>query len=118
MPYQAKVRKSDNIVISVESATQEWADEWNTNNPDNECFYIRCWYDAKDRTNPLEFRANYPGIGYFYDQDKDVFYSLEKPYESWELNSVYQYEAPISKPDDNKIYVWNEDSQEWDEIGQ
>ena len=116
MPYQAKVRKIDNIVVSVESATQEWADEWNINNPDNECFYIRTWFDAKDRQNPLDFRGNFAGYGYFYDKDNDVFYSLTKPFPSWELNSVFQYEAPIAKPNDNKIYTWNELTQEWDEI--
>jgi hypothetical protein len=116
MAYQAKVRKSDNIVVSVESATQEWADEWNQSNPNDECFYIRTWYDAKDKENPLDFRANYAGLGYFYDQDKDVFYSLDKPFSNWELNALFQYEAPIAKPDDNKIYTWNESTQEWDKI--
>ena len=116
MTYQAKVRKIDNIVVSVESATQEWADEWNINNPDNECFYIRTWFDAKDRQNPLEFRGNFAGVGYFYDEDNNVFYSLDKPFPSWELNAVFQYEAPVPKPDDNKNYIWNESEQSWDVV--
>jgi hypothetical protein len=116
MPYQAKVRKSNKIVVSVESATQEWADEWNQNNPNDECFYVRTWYDAQDKENPLDFRGNFAGVGYFYDQDKDVFYSLEKPYDSWELNALYQYKSPVAYPTDGKIYIWDEETISWKEV--
>jgi hypothetical protein len=115
MPYQAKVRKIDNIVVSVESATQEWADEWNINNPDNECFYIRTWFDAKDRQNPLDFRGNFAGIGYTYDPERDAFIA-PKLFNKWILNEeTCQWEAPIPYPTDGLIYVWNDNRTEWEE---
>jgi len=53
-------------------------------------------------------RANYAGIGYTYDADNDVFYA-PKPYASWSLTSKWLWEAPITYPDDDKMYTWDED---------
>ena len=60
------------------------------------------------------FRKNYAGIGYFYDQTRDAFIS-PKPFNSWILNeTTCQWEAPVVKPDNEKIYNWNEETQQWD----
>lgn len=59
------------------------------------------------------FRKNYAGIGYTYDPIADHFYAPQ-PYPSWVLNDDAQWEAPVARPDDNKFYTWNEDTQEWD----
>ena len=57
----------------------------------------------------VALRGNYAGIGYTYDETNDVFYA-PKPYTSWILNtSTWCWEAPISKPDDDKFYTWDED---------
>jgi len=53
-------------------------------------------------------RANYAGIGYTYDADNDVFYA-PRPYASWSLTSKWLWEAPITYPDDDKMYTWDED---------
>ena len=116
MPYQAKVKKSNNIVVSVESATQEWADEWNKNNPNDECFYIRCWFDAFERLNPLGYRGIYPSIGYTYYEERDVFIP-PKPFNKWVLNEeTCVWEAPIPYPSDENQYVWNDNKSEWELI--
>jgi hypothetical protein len=60
-------------------------------------------------------RKNYAGIGYFYDPINDYFYAPQ-PYPSWILNNEAQWEAPISKPNDENLYEWNENTQEWDRI--
>jgi len=61
------------------------------------------------------FRKNYAGIGHTYDASKDAFISPQ-PYPSWTLNEdTCQWEAPTAYPDDGKKYVWNEDTQAWDE---
>ncbi len=55
------------------------------------------------------FRGNYAGIGYFYNEEKDVFIP-PKPFESWILNEQsWNWESPISKPNDGNIYIWNEE---------
>ena len=61
-------------------------------------------------------RKNFAGIGYTYDQERDAFLP-PKPFNSWILNDdSCVWEAPISKPDDDKKYNWNEINQTWDEI--
>tara|TARA_B100001063_G_C16351348_1_gene351523 strand:- start:51 stop:443 length:393 start_codon:yes stop_codon:yes gene_type:complete len=61
-------------------------------------------------------RKNYAGIGYTYDEDKDVFIA-PKPYASWILNeTTCLWEAPVNRPDDDNKYSWNEPNQTWDLI--
>ena len=61
-------------------------------------------------------RKNYAGIGYIYDEVLDAFIA-QKPYNSWVLNeTTCAWEAPIPKPDQDKLYVWNEDILNWVEI--
>jgi len=57
-------------------------------------------------------RKNYAGVGYTYDADIDAFVP-PKPYASWVLNDVAQWEAPVAMPDDGQMYSWDEDSQSW-----
>jgi hypothetical protein len=62
------------------------------------------------------FRKNHAGIGMIYDEDRDAFIS-KKPYNSWVLNEVTcLWEAPISKPQDDNKYKWNESTLTWDII--
>jgi len=59
-------------------------------------------------------RKNHAAIGYTYDEDKDAFIP-PKPFNSWTLNeTTCQWEAPVVKPADGQIYMWNEDTQQWD----
>jgi hypothetical protein len=60
------------------------------------------------------FRKNFAGIGYHYDQQRDAFIS-PKPFNSWILNEdTCRWEAPVAYPTDNKIYKWNETNLTWD----
>ena len=60
------------------------------------------------------FRKNFAGIGYTFDKDRDAFIP-PKNYPSWTLNEdTCQWEAPVARPDDEKIYDWNEETTSWD----
>jgi len=60
-------------------------------------------------------RGNYASIGHIYDHTNDVFYPPQ-PFASWTLNTTtWTWQAPTSRPDDNKFYVWNETTKTWDE---
>ena len=66
------------------------------------------------------FRKNYAGIGYSYDQTRDAFIA-PKPYDSWLLNEdTCRWEAPVAMPitqlEDNQYYSWNEQTKSWDLI--
>lgn len=60
-------------------------------------------------------RKRYAGIGYTYDASLDAFVP-PKPFASWTLNNTTaDWQAPVPKPDDGKVYVWNESTLSWDE---
>jgi len=61
------------------------------------------------------FRKQYAGKGYTYNLSKDIFIA-DKPYPSWTLDSNDDWQAPTSKPDDGKMYYWNETDRKWEEI--
>lgn len=59
------------------------------------------------------FRKNYAGIGYTFDAERDAFIP-PKPYNSWKLNEdTCLWEAPITKPDNQNMYEWNESTLSW-----
>jgi hypothetical protein len=61
-------------------------------------------------------RKNHAGIGYTYDETRDAFIS-PKPFNSWILNeNTCLWEAPVSKPQDQNMYIWNELTLSWDLI--
>ena len=63
------------------------------------------------------FRKNYARKGSTYDETKDAFIA-PKPYSSWVFNeTTCVWEAPIEKPDNDKIYDWNEENTQWDLVG-
>jgi hypothetical protein len=62
------------------------------------------------------FRKNYAGIGYTYDNVRDAFIP-PKPFNSWVLNeNTCLWEAPIPAPTDGKRYRWNESITNWIEV--
>jgi len=76
-------------------------------------------YNTKGGVHKLggtPLRKNHAGIGHKYDEDRDAFIA-PKPFNSWVLNEdTCLWEAPVTKPEDDKNYVWNEDNQTWDLI--
>ena len=62
------------------------------------------------------FRKNYAGIGYDWDEARNAFVP-PKPFASWVLDeNTCQWKAPIPMPTDGKMYSWNESTQAWDEV--
>jgi hypothetical protein len=62
------------------------------------------------------YRKNYAGIGYKYDQERDAFIP-PKPFNKWVLNEeTCQWESPVPYPDDENQYVWNDNKSEWELI--
>mgnify|MGYP003137983579 CR=1 FL=1 len=60
------------------------------------------------------FRKNFASVGFKYDQYRDAFIE-PKPFPSWTLNeTTCQWEPPVAKPDDNQLYTWNEENQQWE----
>ena len=59
------------------------------------------------------FRKNYAGIGYSFDEQRNAFIP-PKPFNSWVLiEETCQWKAPVDMPTDGQMYSWNEDSGSW-----
>jgi hypothetical protein len=58
------------------------------------------------------FRKQYAGIGFKYDEDKDMFIQSQ-PYPSWVLDENSDWQPPIPKPDDSIYWTWEEPSLKW-----
>jgi hypothetical protein len=59
-------------------------------------------------------RKNYAGIGFTYDETRDAFIP-KKPYNSWVLNEdTCQWESPVARPDNENMYIWNEEILNWE----
>ena len=64
------------------------------------------------------FRKNYAGIGYTYDSVRDAFVP-PKPFASWVLDeATCRWDAPTPRPDDGKLYIWDEATTSWVEQAQ
>ena len=62
------------------------------------------------------YRKNYAGLGYKYDEALDAFVP-PKPYESWILNEdTALWEAPVAYPPDGALYSWNEEDGSSDAV--
>lgn len=77
-------------------------------------------YQSDNNTPSIDqskaFRKNYAGIGYYYDEIKDAFIP-PKPFPSWILNEdTCLWDSPVPYPNDGKMYRWNEDILNWEEI--
>ena len=70
------------------------------------------------------YRKNYAGIGYSYDEERDAFIP-PKPFESWLLDEEtcrweppvpYPDREPVDNPEDELVYVWDEETISWVEL--
>ena len=73
-------------------------------------FWGGTWKQTSYNNN---FRKQFAGIGFTYDASKDKFIQPQ-PHASWALDGNDDWQAPITKPDDDKIYLWNEDNYQAD----
>ena len=61
------------------------------------------------------FRKQYAGIGYRFDESKNKFISPQ-PYDSWALDGNDDWQAPVTYPaGDQSAYAisWDEDNTRW-----
>ena len=58
-------------------------------------------------------RKQFAGVGFKYDADADLFIAPQ-PFASWSLDENCDWQAPVAKPNDENMYNWNEENQEWE----
>ena len=104
MSHFAKL--NNNIVTEVIVSEKDFI---NSGKVGDEFLWVQTSYNGS-------FRKNYASVGGTYDKSKDAFIA-PKNYPSWVLvEDTCQWEAPTSKPDDGKLYSWDEETTAWVEI--
>ena len=74
-----------------------------------ETIWAQCSYSGR-------IRKNMARIGDYLDISRNAFIS-PKPYPSWILNEeTCRHEAPIPRPENNDLMVWNEAKIKWDVV--
>ena len=104
MAHFAKI--DNNIVTEVIVAEKDFI---NSGLVGDEFLWVQTSYNDN-------FRKYYAGVGMTYDKTRDAFIPV-KPYASWTLvEATCQWTAPVTYPDDDKEYQWNEDTTNWVEV--
>lgn len=57
------------------------------------------------------FRKQFAGIGYTYDESADVFIAPQ-PFPSWSLDANFDWQPPIPMPVDG-VWKWDEEEGDW-----
>jgi hypothetical protein len=119
MSHFAEIK--DGIVQRVLSVEKEYVDSGRLGDPSN---WIQTSYNTRggihyapnssDADGGTPLRKNYAGKGMIYDEARDAFY-YHQPYPSWTLDeATCQWESPVPRPVDGRMYTWNEETQAWD----
>jgi len=66
----------------------------------------------KQTSYNANFRKDFADIGGSYDPTNDIFIGRQ-PHNSWTLNADFDWEAPVTYPDDGEKYLWDEDNLQW-----
>jgi hypothetical protein len=101
MPEFAEINTQTNEVLRVVGAKSKLWCEYELDGT---------WFRTYENTEG----KNYAGIGFTYYPDKDNF-SAPKPYTSWTLDDQCIWQPPVTRPEGDNLYDWNEETQSWDE---
>ncbi len=103
MSYFAKVENG--VVLDIIKADQSFVDSLDG-------VWIEYFKDAngeaEKKYNPAKVNNS------IYDYTNKAFIN-KQPFPSWVLNSKYQWEAPVIKPENTEthFYFWSEENKNW-----
>ncbi len=110
MAHFAKLDKN-NVVIDVCVVSNK--DILDKDGKENEQIGIELLKETTEHIKWLQtsyngnFRKNYAGIGYTYDEKRDAFIAPKTDDTEWVFNEeTCQWERPIPYPDDDGNYFW------------
>jgi len=122
MSHYAKIENG--IVTQVIVAEQDFIDFISKNNDTwiqtsyntigGVYYYPNSNEPSEDQSYAL--RKNFASVGFSYDSNIDAFIPPQ-PFNSWTLNEdTCLWRSPIPYPSDDKNYIWNEESLNWEEV--
>jgi hypothetical protein len=69
------------------------------------------WIQTSYNSN---IRGTFAGIGFSYNSEEDIFITPQ-PFPSWIREGSF-WKAPVNKPEDDKVYTWDEETGSWNEV--
>ena len=75
--------------------------------------WVQTSYHTHANTHSLggtPLHMNYAGVGFSWD---GTGFAAPQPYGSWSLDENYSWQPPTSMPDDENVYIWDEDATSW-----
>jgi hypothetical protein len=113
MAHYAYLDKN-NIVVAVTVGKDETE---LINGLDTETYYAQgTSYTVKRTSYNGNYRKNYAGIGFYFDEARDAFIA-PKPYDSWVLDEkTCRWRAPTPYPANGLMYQWVEADLNWQAI--
>ena len=112
MAHFAKINENNIVeqVIVIDNVYEEYGHDYINNTLGLEGRWIQTSYNNN-------FRKQFAGNGYYYDEVKDIFIALQA-YPSWTLDENNDWQPPVVKPDNDidHIWNWNEEKLEWTNI--
>lgn len=120
MAHFAQLNQSNIVIQVIVVNNNELIDETGQENELRGVTFCQSLFGAntvwKQTSYNGNFRKNYAGIGYTYNEQLDGFIP-PKEFNSWLLNEeTCLWYAPIPMPTDGKIYQWDEVETTWKEI--
>lgn len=100
----------DGVVQQVIVAEQDFIDTL-----ENPSQWVQTSYNTRGGNHPegKPLRKNYAGVGYTYDSQRDAFIPPQ-PFPSWKMSEeTCLWNSPTPRPNDNKIYIWDETTKNW-----
>jgi hypothetical protein len=110
--------RDETDIADLPEEFSNWEEYYATKRPGTIC--KRTSYNTIENTHINEgaaFRGNYAGVGYVYDEIKDVFYP-PAPHDSWILDeTIWNWKPPVELPADytEVAYRFNNETQSWEE---
>jgi hypothetical protein len=115
MAYFAKLDEN-NLVLEVHSVANEALDSTDEENSGITFLTNLLGYSNWKQTSfNGHIRKQYCGVGYSYNPEADVFVAPQ-PFASWLLDDNHDWQPPVAKPEDSKLYTWSEDILNWIEV--
>ena len=106
----------NNVVMHVIVAEQDFIDSGVVGDPNT---WIQTSYNTIKGVHKLggtPLRKNFASAGSTYDSVRDAFIP-PKLYPSWVLDEdTCTWVAPVARPTDGKLYAWNEEILNWEEV--
>ena len=110
MAHFAEIDADNTVLRVIVADTKEWCE----NNLGGT--WVQTSYNTHGGEHPegRPLHKNYAGIGYHWD---GVGFYAPQPFASWTKNAdTYLWESPVPYPNDGKVYSWNEDILNWEEV--